>query len=55
MMINVNRQNFQKLYPTIKTSLENAQVIAIDAEFSGLESDESSKSRLVCLFIKLFN
>ncbi|KAF7409761.1 hypothetical protein HZH68_004142 [Vespula germanica] len=46
MMINISKQNFQKMYPTVKTSLENAQVIAIDAEFSGLESDDSSKPSL---------
>ncbi|KAL2748212.1 pre-piRNA 3'-exonuclease trimmer-like isoform X1 [Vespula maculifrons] len=51
MMISVNKQNFQKLYPTIKTSLENAQVIAIDAEFSGLESDDSSKSSVIIVII----
>ncbi|XP_043665751.1 pre-piRNA 3'-exonuclease trimmer-like isoform X1 [Vespula pensylvanica] len=45
-MININKHNFQKMYPTIKTSLENADVIAINAEFSGLETDESSKPSL---------
>lgn len=48
--MNVTEENFNQLYPRIKESLENAVFVAIDAEFSGLQSadknGEGSSERL---------
>lgn len=38
--------NFETLYPQIESAVNNANFIAIDAEFSGMYSDERLKNRL---------
>ncbi|KAK2580021.1 hypothetical protein KPH14_012310 [Odynerus spinipes] len=45
-MNEVTKENFNSIYPQIKDALENATIIAIDSEFTGLESDNISKSSL---------
>lgn len=45
-MIEVTKENFTEIYPQLKNDLENADVIAIDTEFTGLECDEISKISL---------
>lgn len=49
LLTNMNEitiKNFDELFPVIKETLEDATFIAIDSEFTGLESDEFSKSSL---------
>ncbi|XP_015174095.1 PREDICTED: poly(A)-specific ribonuclease PARN-like domain-containing protein 1 isoform X2 [Polistes dominula] len=45
-MIEVTKENFAEIYPQLKDDLENADVIAIDTEFTGLDCDEISKISL---------
>ncbi|KAL2716039.1 pre-piRNA 3'-exonuclease trimmer-like isoform X1 [Vespula squamosa] len=45
-MLEITRHNFEKLFPLIKSSLEETDIIAIDSEFSGLESDDVPKTSL---------
>ena len=45
-MIEVTNQNFNKVYPHLEHTLKNASFIAIDGEFTGIESDDV-RNRLV--------
>lgn len=38
--------NFEALYPQIENAVNNANFITIDAEFSGMYSEERLKHRL---------
>ncbi|XP_043272276.1 pre-piRNA 3'-exonuclease trimmer-like isoform X2 [Venturia canescens] len=44
--MNVTNTNFEEVYPKIKKSLESATFVAIDAEFSGLQSADKNISYL---------
>lgn len=54
-MSEVTRQNFEETLPMLKKIIGDADIIAIDSEFTGLKSDDVSNSRLVGIFMKLFN
>lgn len=43
-MIEVTNQNFNKVYPHLEHTLKNANFIAIDGEFTGIESDDVKNS-----------
>ncbi|KAI4501952.1 hypothetical protein M0802_002634 [Mischocyttarus mexicanus] len=45
-MIEVTKENFLEVYPLLKDDLINADLIAIDAEFTGLECNDISKISL---------
>ncbi|XP_018058085.1 PREDICTED: poly(A)-specific ribonuclease PARN-like domain-containing protein 1 isoform X1 [Atta colombica] len=43
-MIEVTNQNFNKVYPHLEHTLKNASFIAVDGEFTGIESDDVRNS-----------
>ncbi|XP_076754248.1 pre-piRNA 3'-exonuclease trimmer [Xylocopa sonorina] len=45
-MIEVSEKNFQSLYPELESVINNASFIAIDAEFTGIHSEENLKPSL---------
>ncbi|CAL7951721.1 unnamed protein product [Xylocopa violacea] len=45
-MIEISNENFKILYPQLKDTINNASFIAIDAEFTGIHSEENSKHSL---------
>lgn len=45
-MIEVLDKNFQTLYPKLESAINNASFIAIDAEFTGINSEDNAKHRL---------
>lgn len=45
-MNEVLKKNFKTLYPKLEIAVNNATFIAIDAEFTGLYSEEKLKHRL---------
>ncbi|KOC67680.1 Poly(A)-specific ribonuclease PARN-like domain-containing protein 1 [Habropoda laboriosa] len=42
-MIEVSKTNFKHLYPTLSDAIDNASFISIDAEFTGINTEEDMK------------
>lgn len=51
-MIEVTSENFNTIYPNLERALKNANFIAIDTEFTGLNVDDI-KNRLVYTFLNV--
>ena len=53
-MVDVTKENFEQLWPSIKENIDQSVLIGIDSEFSGIRFSSKLKNRYVTVILPKF-